>query len=227
MVVVALGVCACTRHDQVKEPAEPAPAQWHAERRYPPLVFSSKATLDCSISATAEGRQIMSTQSGQGFTFSVAMRPISESQVKLQGRGMMYKFNAFPTSAFPARFSGLGDGVVTAMKAEIEVQVDRFTQPGGPGTPISFNASDISADAAYVEFTGIWVRTKDKKRFPFRVLFSSVNDGKGSVVPRTRAPETSIASKVVMLGSPPAPATVTTSLYEEEDDVAELPAKTP
>jgi hypothetical protein len=40
------------------------------------------------------------------------MKPISESQVKLQGQGMMYKFNAFPTSAFGAHFSGLGDGMV-------------------------------------------------------------------------------------------------------------------
>src|SRR5262249_42891895 len=159
--------------------------EWQAERRYPPLVFQSKAMLDCSISSSAEGRQVMSTSSGQGFSFATPMKPITDSAVKLQGTGMMYKFNAFPTRAFPASFSGLGEGTVTAMKAEIEVQVDRYSQPGGPGTAISFSAQDIRADAAYVEFTGIWVRTRDSKRFPFRVLFTSVSSGHGTVVPKT------------------------------------------
>jgi hypothetical protein len=214
---------ACARHENVKVAADPPPPVWQAERRYPPLVFQSKATLDCSISATAEGRQIMTTTSGQGFSFMTPMRPIEDSLVKLQGKGMMYKFNAFPTRAFPAKFNGLGEGTVVAMKAEVEVQVDRYSQPGGPGTAITFNAEDISADAAYVEFTGIWIRTRDEKRFPFRVLFSSVTRGSGTVVPRSRESMTGVASKIVVLGPPPAPATVTTSLYEEEDDVAELP----
>ncbi len=42
---------------------------WKIERHYPPLVFISKAWLDCSISSTKNGRQIMRTASGQGFTF--------------------------------------------------------------------------------------------------------------------------------------------------------------
>jgi hypothetical protein len=166
----------------------------------------------------------MSTTSGQGFSFMTPMKPITDSAVKLQGAGMMYKFNAFPTRAFPARFNGLGEGTVTAMKAEIEVQVDRYSQPAGPGTAISFGAADITADAAYVEFTGIWVRTRDGKRFPFRVLFTSVTSGHGTVVPKTRAPQTSVMSKIVVLGPPPEPALVTTSLFEAEDDVAPLGA---
>ena len=200
---------------------------WDAEREYPPLVFTSQATLDCAISSTSPGLQTLTTVSGQGFSFSTPMLPLEESEVKLIGQGMMYRFNAFPAKVFAAKFTGLGEGNVTRMKAEIEVDVKRFQQPGGPGTAISFNAEDINADAAYVEFTGLWVRTKDEKRFPFRVLFSRITAGNGHVVPETAAPSTHVVSKMVSLGTPPAPATVTTSLFELEDDVRELPQKGP
>lgn len=164
----------------------------------------------------------MTTTSGQGFSFNATMLPLKDSEVQLKGEGMMYRFNSFPSHAFPATFSGLGVGTITAMKAEIEVDVKRFQQPGGPGTAISFTADDINADAAYVEFTGVWVRTKDEKHFPFRLLFSRVGSGKGTVVPQSRAPMTGVASKMVTLGTPAIPASVTTSLYEAEDDVPDL-----
>src|SRR3954469_9155903 len=106
---------------------------WDQEREYPPLVFTSQATLDCAISSTSPGLQTLTTVSGQGFTFSTPMLPLEESEVKLIGQGMMYRFNAFPAKAFVAKFIGLGEGKVTRMKAEIEVDVKQFQQPGGPG----------------------------------------------------------------------------------------------
>jgi hypothetical protein len=203
-------------------PASPDVGAWRAERQYPPLVFTSKAWLDCSISSTENGRQIMRTTAGQGFTFDATMSPIKDGKVKLQNPGMLYKFDSFPTARVPARFNGLGEGTIIEMKAEVEVDVKRFQQPGGPGTSIHFNASDIRTDAAYVEFTGVWVRNKDNKRFPFRVLFGSVADGEGTVTPTSRAPDTNIAAKMVTLGSVRKPASVTTALYEAEDDVRDL-----
>jgi hypothetical protein len=217
--LVALGLLAgCA---QASAPPAAASA-WQSQRNYPPLVFTSEAWLDCSISSTQAGRQIMTTTSGQGFSFEAVMKPIEKSKLMLEGKGMRYKFDAFPASAFPARFGGLGDGTVTEMKAEVEVAVSRYEQPGGAGTEIAFDASAITADAAYVEFTGVWVRASDRKRFPFRVLFGRVHDGKGRVVPATPQPVTGIMSKAVELGSPQRPATVTTSLFEEEEDVRGL-----
>jgi len=196
---------------------------WRDERQFPPLVFNSKAWLDCSISSSASGRQTMSTISGQGFTFDAAMLPIQKSKLQLVGKGgMMYKFDSFPTAAVRAHFNGIGDGTITEMKSEVEVGVSRFQQPGGPGTAIHFTAADITADSAYVEFTGVFVRASDNKRFPFRVLFGRVQDGSGTVVPMNRAPDTMIASKTVSVGSQRLPAEVTTALYEAEDGVAKL-----
>ncbi len=195
---------------------------WQAERNYPPLVFTSRATLDCSISSTRNGRQVMKTIAGQGFNFDTAMRPIKDGKVKLAGAGMHYEFNSFPTGAVPATFQGLGDGTITDMKAEVAVDVKRFQQPGGAGTDIRFHAEDINADGAYVEFTGVFVRRRDAKHFPFRVLFGSVTDGGGSVLPAGAGAEASMMSKSVTLGTPRRPATVTTALYEAEDDVAVL-----
>jgi hypothetical protein len=197
---------------------------WMAERKYPPLVFTSQAYLDCSISSTQPGRQAMTTTSGQGFSFETPMKPIATSKLKVAGTGMNYKFDAYPTATFPAKFTGLGDGTVVEMKAEVEVDVKRYQQPGGSGTDITFDAADINADGAYVEFTGVWVRSSDSKRFPFRVLFSKVSDGGGRVTPATPEPDTHIMAKAVMIGTPKMPATVTTSLYEDESSVETLAA---
>jgi hypothetical protein len=196
---------------------------WQDERNYPPLVFTSKATLDCSISSTEKGRQIMKTVSGTGFSFDAAMLPINDGKVKINGPGMKYKFTAFPASAVKSHLAGIGDGIITEMKAEVEVDTKKFQQPAGPGTAIQFSARDISSDAAYVEFTGVFVRESDQKRFPFRVVFGSVPEGSGRVVPANKEPEAPLMSKAVVLGRPAAPASVTTALYEAEDDVRKLP----
>jgi len=165
----------------------------------------------------------MNTTSGQGFTFDATMLPLEKSSLQVIGQsGMKYKFDSYPTAAVKAHFTGLGDGLITEMKSEVEVAISRFSQPGGPGTAIHFTALDISADSAYVEFTGVFVRTSDKKPFPFRVLFGHVPEGNGLVVPFSAAPETTLMSKKVTLGSLRSPATVTTALYEAEDRVAKL-----
>jgi hypothetical protein len=196
---------------------------WKGQRQYPPLVFNSSAWLDCSISSSENGRQVMTTTSGQGFSFDATMLPIKSSRLQLTGqKGMMYKFDSFPNAAVKAHFTGLGDGMITEMKSEVEVSVVRFTQPDGAGTAIHFTATDIAADSAYVEFTGVFIRTSDRKPFPFRVLFGKVQDGSGTVVPVNTATDTTILSKHVTLGSMRFPVTVTTALYEAEDNVAKL-----
>jgi hypothetical protein len=214
---------ACSRSVPGSVTAEEKGDPWKNERQYPPLVFNSNAWLDCSISSSANGRQVMKTASGQGFTFDATMLPIEKSKLQIIGQsGMKYKFDSFPTTAVKARFNGLGDGLITEMKSEVEVSVARYSQPGGAGTAIHFTAVDIGADSAYVEFTGVFVRTSDNKRFPFRVLFGRVSEGSGTVVPSSAAPETKLLTKNVTLGSLQHPVAVTTALYEAEEDVAKL-----
>jgi len=178
--------------------------------------------LECSISSTQPGRQTLRTVAGQGFDFDMTMVPIKDGSVQVQPPGMRYKFTAFPTSRVPAEFKGLGKGTIVEMKTEVEVEVKRFLQPGGPGTEIRFNAADVNGDAAYVEFTGLFVRASDNKSFPFRVMFGSVSAGSGSVLPMGVLPETRLFRKDVFLGSLSQPATVTTAMYEAETDVAHL-----
>src|SRR5437016_1437200 len=70
-IALLLGGVALLR--PISPPAAHAQAgrdNWRTERTYPPLVFTSKAWLDCTISSTRNGRQTMRTTSGQGFTFS-------------------------------------------------------------------------------------------------------------------------------------------------------------
>jgi hypothetical protein len=49
-----------------------------------------------------------------------------------------------------------------------------------------------------------------------------VRDGSGTVVPVNSAPNTTILRKQVTLGSVRSPVTVTTALYEAEENVAKL-----
>ena len=196
--------------------------KWQAERAFPPLIFNSRATLECNISSSKPGRQVLHTVSGQGFEFDMPMLPIIDGSVQLKIPGMMYKFTAFPANRVAAEFKGIGKGQITQMKAEVEVDLKRFRQPAGPGTEIRFDAAEINGDAAYVEFTGLFVRASDGKRFPFRLLFGSVTDGSGSVFPSSPLDRAVIVSKNVSLGSLLAPAGVTTAMYEAEDDVKDL-----
>jgi hypothetical protein len=220
VIAIALSFTALMR---TAAPAPPKPAvdaeRWNAERNFPPLVFTSRATLDCVISSTTTGRQTMKTLSGGGFSFDTPLAPTTDGRVKLKTPGMMYKFNAFPVKAFKASFSGLGAGMITRMKAEVEVDVDRFSQPGGAGTLIHFSAADIRGDSAYVEYTGLFVRDSDGKNFYFRALFGSVPEGSGEVLPAGPGPDVRLMEKRVSLGSLQRPVIVTTSLYEAEDDV--------
>lgn len=203
-------------------PVEAASSSWEQERMYPPLVFTSRATLNCSISANANGRQILKTVSGSGFDFDATMLPIKGGLVQVKTPGMMYKFEAFPSTAVNAHFGGIGDGKITELKAEVEVDVKRFQQIGGPGTNITFNASDINSNGAYVELTGLFVRQTDHKRFPFRVIFGEVTEGGGNVLPATPEATAPLLTKAVVLGTTARPALVTTALYEAEDNVKKL-----
>ena len=218
-----ISLISCSRSGPLNAATDDNSDPWKNERQYPPLVFNSSAWLDCSISSSANGRQVMNTTSGQGFTFDATMLPIEKSKLQVIGQsGMKYKFDSFPTASVKARFTGLGEGLITEMKSEVEVAVLRFSQPEGAGTAIHFTAGDIAADSAYVEFTGLFVRSSDNKQFPFRVLFGHVSDGSGTVIPFSAAPETTLLSKNVRLGSLRLPVAVTTALYEAEDGVAKL-----
>lgn len=195
---------------------------WKRVRNYPPLVFSSKAILDCAISSTDPGKQSLRTVAGQGLSFDAPMQPIKDGVVVLEGKGMMYKFDAFPVGPVKAKFSGLGNGTVVELKIEVEVTVKSYQQPGGAGSEIRFGAADIDADGAYVEFTGVFVRDRDKKEFPFRILFGSATAGEGSVLPASSGAKTALARKRVVLGTAAQPADVISALYEAEDDVPSL-----
>jgi hypothetical protein len=222
VVALALAAVSLFRPVDIGFPRGHEPSSSTAQRQYPPLVFSSTATLDCSISSTSAGRQVMTTVSGQGFTFDAAMKPIVGGKVKLQGSGMHYEFNAYPDQPVPATFTGVGPGKITMFKGEVQVDVLRFSQPGGPGTSIHFTAADMDPNGAYVEFTGVFVRDRDNKAFPFRVLFGTVGAGGGNVLPGGVGPLTELRSKSVRLGTTGAAAPVITALYENEEDVRPL-----
>src|SRR5260370_11640374 len=105
------------------------------------------------MSSNANGRQVMNTTSGQGLTFDATMLPIEKSKLQVIGQsGMKYKFDSFPTAAIKARFTGLGDGLITQMKSEVEVAVARYSQPGGAVTARHFPPPSPHAVSALTQF---------------------------------------------------------------------------
>jgi len=143
-------------------------------------VQTANALLECSISSTTAGRASHDHQIRAGLhVCTQPMQPIKKSELKLISQtgmqtGMMYKFDAFPAAAFKARFKRpWAEGTIIEMKSEVEVAVARFSQAGGPGTPIHFTAEDIAPDSAYVEFTECLFEPAIANHSPFACFFGA------------------------------------------------------
>src|SRR5438132_660188 len=60
----------------------------------------------------------------------------------------------------------------------VVVEMKRYNQPGGPGTPFSFTAGDMADQGIYVEFAGK-ARAENGDRYAFRINLGAAKDGSG------------------------------------------------
>ena len=81
IMALLVSVAAHRRSGVPNPPAQNTDA-WKAERQSPPLVFSTMAWLDCSSSSTENGKQAMTTTSGQD-SFDSVILPLKSSRLQL------------------------------------------------------------------------------------------------------------------------------------------------
>jgi hypothetical protein len=185
---------------------------------YPPLILSGAGALDCTISAKANGRQILKIESGSGIPFDAEVTPILDGVVELKSAGLNYRFTSNLSKPIATHVPGFGDVTILEMKTLVSVNVSKYKQPNGPGTKITFDSTDMNSKDVYVEFRGILKQALTDKKYAFRTIMGPAADGSGSVVPENSNTISKLLEKHVMVINRPSPdkpfSQITTSLQE-------------
>ena len=170
----------------------------------PPRIHSGDAHLDCTISARENGRQKLVMTQGSGLEFDVAVSPIVDGTVQTRGpaKGGAYRFSSHLVAPGRGTLSGVGPVAIDDLETRVNVEMDRYDQPGGAGTQLTFRSEDMAARGIYVEFAG-HAHGDDGTRYAFRVTLGKPGAGSGgTVVPETPAATAPIQSKMVMIQAP-------------------------
>jgi hypothetical protein len=181
----------------------------------PPIVETGEGHLDCTISATRNGAQKLVLQKGTGLEFDVAVSPIVDGVVQTRGpiAGGAYRFTSHLAAPGKGTLAGVGPVTIDALDTKVNVEMNRYNQPGGPGTELSFSSEDMALRGIYIEFAGT-ARAENGDRYAFRVTLGAPGPGSGGKVtpagPENSAP---IMSKMVVVVAPQT-TVVTTTLHK-------------
>ena len=89
-----------------------------------------------------------------------------------------------------------------ALETKVDVAMDRYQQPQGAGTELTFSAIDMSTRGIYVEFAG-HARAASGPRYAFRVTLGTPGTGSGGrVTPASDAERAPPATKMVTITAP-------------------------
>jgi hypothetical protein len=206
------------------------------EADLPPLVLMGTGRLDCTISSTENGSQVLSLTGGSGVHFDVEVTPILDGVLelkdgRLQGakggtgvegnRSLNYRFTS--NLARVKKFTVTGFGALELLKMETKVSVNarRYRQEKGPGTAVSFASEDMDRQGVYIEFRGIFRERESKKRFAFRTILGPPTDGSGQVTPLDSNDNSRIIAKTVVVDIQPRPGgpftQITTTIRELDE----------
>ena len=170
----------------------------------PPAVLSGGAKLECNISSRENGRQRLVLDSGQGIEFDVAVSPIVDGVVETYRRqsGGSYRFTSHLAAPGPGTLSGVGPVRIEKLETRVRVEMQRYDQPKGPGTELSFRSDDMSNKGVYVEFRGE-ASADNGDRYWFRVTLGAPGPASGGrVTPASDAEKAPIEAKVVTIDAP-------------------------
>ena len=187
-----------TAQSSKPETASPADAD------FPPAVLSGEAELQCTISSSSNGHQTLRLTSGQGLEFDAVVSPIVDGVVEAHGpeHGGSYRFTSHLVDGAKGTLSGVGAISLDTLETKVNVAMDRYKQPGGPGTELSFEAADMAARGIYVEFTGRAL-AENGESYAFRVTLGAPGAGSGGkVVPSSNAYRSNVVQKMVTIEAP-------------------------
>jgi hypothetical protein len=191
----------CEGPGQALPPQTPATPDVPAD---PPLIHSGQAHLDCTISARENGRQKLALTGGSGLEFDVSVSPIVDGTVNTKGaaNGGSYRFSSHLAAPAKGALAGVGAVDIDDLETRVNVEMNRYDQPGGPGTKLTFRSEDMASRGIYVEFSG-HAHAANGDRYAFRVTLGQPGEGSGgSVIPETAAAVAPIQAKMVMIQAP-------------------------
>jgi len=178
----------------------------------PPVIHTGDGHLDCSISAKENGRQKLSIQQGTGLEFDVAVSPIIDGTIQTKGpeKGGAYRFTSHLAAPGKGALAGVGPVTIDALDTKVNVEMNRYQQPGGPGTLLTFTSEDMAARGIYVEFAG-QAHAESGDKYAFRVTLGQPGPGSGgSVKPAGPGYNAPIQSKMVVVVAPQTTVVTTT-----------------
>ncbi|MFZ5892367.1 MAG: hypothetical protein ACOY0T_15010 [Myxococcota bacterium] len=199
----------------------PPPAQM--DLQMPPTVLSGSARLECSISSSENGRQRLAVAEGQGLAFDVLVSPIVDGTVETQrgSNSASYQFTSHLAKPGAGTLAGVGTVRIERLETRVEVHMNRYDQPGGPGTVLSFRAEDMAKRDSYVQFLGEAV-AKNGDRYKFRITLGAPGSGSaGYVYPMTPGESAPIMAKMVTIEA------TTTTVVSDPVNLAVAPDKRP
>jgi hypothetical protein len=167
-----------------------------------PSVLLGDASLTCNIDWKTNGVQRLKLNKGGGIEFDAEVSPIVDGTVTFGKDGSArYRFTSHLAKPAKGSMSGVGDVEFESLETKVSVDVTRFDQPGGAGTPFSFTSADISDRGVYVEFSGI-AKGRGGERHAFRVNLGPVTKGSGKVEPADANISTKLRQKKVLVDAP-------------------------
>jgi hypothetical protein len=170
----------------------------------PPVIHTGEGHLDCSISARENGRQKLSIQQGTGLEFDVEVSPIVDGTIQTKGpeKGGAYRFTSHLSAPGKGALAGVGPVTIDALETKVNVEMNRYQQPGGPGTLLTFTSEDMASRGIYVEFAG-QAHADSGDKYAFRVTLGQPGKGSGgNVKPAGPGYNAPIQSKMVMIVAP-------------------------
>ncbi len=170
---------------------------------YPPAVLMGDVELHCTISARERGRQTLVARAGTALEFDAVVSPIMDGEVQTRGesKGGTYKFSSHLASPASGKLGTIGDVKIDELETRVTVEMTRYSQPKGAGTPLRFTSADMRSGGIYVEFMGKATATNGD-RYAFRVNLGAPREGSGEVAPEGPGPSVPIQSKMVVFQAP-------------------------
>jgi hypothetical protein len=213
VALASLGGACATQNARPMTTAEAQATPLPARAADPPAVLTGEGELHCTIDARANGHQQLEITSGGGLEFDAVVSPIVDGTVTTNGpdKGGAYRFTSHLAAPAKGKLPGTGDVEIDELETKVAVEMNRYQQPGGRGTNLTFTSGDMSRRGIYVEFAGKAHNSRGE-RYSFRVNLGAPIEGSGKVTPANDNAIAPMAAKVVYIRAPISTVLVTTSL---------------
>jgi hypothetical protein len=166
-------------------------------------VLLGEAELTCTMDSRANGAQKLVITRGGGIEFDVVVSPMVDGTVSVKGpdKGAVYRFTSHLAQPATGKLAGVGDVSIEQLEAKVAVELNRYRQPGGPGTALSFGTRDMVGRGIYVEFAGT-AKAPSGEKYAFRVNLGAMKSGSGQVEPADPNFDTRLMAKSVVVVAP-------------------------